>query len=80
MMSWTDLHKPTYVIFGITQKLLYITSSNLLRQYINQLLSMTHDIFTSFDSGLEGMAAKYLGVFLDISKAFHKVWHDGLIS
>ena len=74
MMSWTDLHKPTYVIFGITQKLLYITSSNLLRQYINQLLSMTHDIFTSFDSGL-----KVRGVFLDISKAFHKVWHNGLI-
>ena len=75
MMSWTDLHEPTYVIFGITQKLLYITSSNLLRQYINQLLSMTHDIFTSFDSGLE-----VRGVFLDISKAFHKVWHDGLVS
>ena len=35
---------------------------------------MTHDIFTSFDSGL-----KVRGVFLDISKAFHKVWHDGLI-
>ena len=41
---------------------------------INQLLSITHDIFTSFDNGLE-----VRGVFLDISKAFHKVWHDGLI-
>ena len=41
---------------------------------INQLLSITHDIFTSFDNGLE-----VKGVFLDISKAFHKVWHDGLI-
>ena len=42
--------------------------------YINQLLSITHDIFTSFDNGLEVRR-----VFLDISKAFDKVWHDGLI-
>ena len=35
---------------------------------INQLLSITHDIFTSFDNGLE-----LRGVFLDISKAFDKV-------
>ena len=41
---------------------------------INQLLSITHDIFTSFDYGLE-----VRGVFLDISKAFDRVWHDGLI-
>ena len=41
---------------------------------INQLLSVTHDIFTSFDNGLEVRAA-----FLDISKAFDKGWHDGLI-
>ena len=41
---------------------------------INQLLSITHDTFTSFDNGLE-----VRGVFLDISKAFDKVWHDGLI-
>ena len=40
---------------------------------INQLLSITH-IFTSFDNGLE-----VRGVFLDISKAFDKVFHDGLI-
>ena len=41
---------------------------------INQLLSITHDIFISFDNGLE-----LKGVFLSISKAFDKVWHDGLI-
>ena len=41
---------------------------------INQLLSITHDIFTSFDNGL-----KVRGVFLDISKAFDKVWHDGIM-
>ena len=38
---------------------------------INQLLSITH-IFTSFDNGLD-----VRGVFLDISKAFDKVWQDG---
>ena len=36
---------------------------------INQLLSITQDIFTSFDNGLE-----IRGVFLDTSKAFDKVW------
>ena len=35
---------------------------------INQLLSITHDIFNSFDNGLE-----VRGVFLGISKAFDKV-------
>ena len=41
---------------------------------INQLLSITHEIYKSFDDGLE-----VRGVFLDISKAFDKVWHEGLI-
>ena len=40
---------------------------------INQLLSITPDIFTSFDKALE-----VSGVFLDVSKAFDKVWHAGL--
>ena len=40
---------------------------------INQLLPIMH-IFTLFDNGLE-----VRGVFLDISKAFDKVRHDGLI-
>ena len=41
---------------------------------INQVLSITQDIFNSFNNGLE-----VRGVFLDISKDFDKVWHDGLI-
>ena len=41
---------------------------------INQLLSITYEIFTSFDDELEVRK-----VFLDISKAFDKVWHEGLI-
>ena len=41
---------------------------------INQLLSITHDICKSFDCGYE-----VRDVFLDVSKAFDKVWHDGII-
>ena len=41
---------------------------------INQLLSITHDIYKSLDDGF-----KVKGVFRDISKAFDKVWHEGLI-
>ena len=43
---------------------------------INQLLDLTNDIHKSFDhkNSLEVRA-----VFLDISKAFDKVWHEGLI-
>ena len=41
---------------------------------INQLLAITHEIYKSFDDGFE-----VRGVFLDISKLFDKVWHEGLI-
>ena len=41
---------------------------------INQLLSITHEIYKSFDDGLEVRS-----VFLDISKAFDKVWYEGVI-
>ena len=43
---------------------------------INQLISITHEISQSLDLNppLETRA-----VFLDISKAFDKVWHDGVI-
>ena len=43
---------------------------------IYQLLAITHDIFLSFDSS---SSLETRGVFLDISKAFDRVWHDGLL-
>ena len=41
---------------------------------MNHLLFITHDIYKSFDDVYE-----VRGVFLDISKAFDKAWHNGLI-
>ena len=43
---------------------------------ISQLLSIVHDINSLFDCN---PAIDIRGVFLDISKAFEKVWHDGSI-
>ena len=40
----------------------------------NQLLSIAHKILSAFDDGHE-----VRGVFLDISKAFDRVWHEGLL-
>ena len=41
---------------------------------IYQLWSITHEIYQSFDNDFE-----VRGIFLDISKAFDKVWHKGFI-
>ena len=41
---------------------------------VNQLLSISHQIHQSLDENLE-----VRGIFLDISKAFDRVWHDGLV-
>ena len=43
---------------------------------INQLINITHDVFQSFDSN---PPLEVRGVFLDISKAFDRVWHKGLL-
>ena len=62
----------------------FLTDNNLLSpnqsgfrsgsSCINQILSINHEILNAFDKGLE-----VCGIFLEISKAFDKVWHDGLI-
>ena len=41
-----------------------------------QLLSFVHDIYASFDCN---PLRDVRGIFLDISKAFDRVWHEGLI-
>ena len=43
---------------------------------INQLLSITHAIFTAFDFN---PPLDVHSVFLEISKAIDRVWHDGFI-
>ena len=43
---------------------------------INQLISITHNIDRAFDAN---PSLEVRGVFLDLSKAFDKVWHKGLL-
>ena len=42
----------------------------------SQLLSIVHDIYASFD---QSPTLEMTANFLDISKVFGKVWHEGLI-
>ena len=42
-----------------------------------QLLSIVHDIYKPFECN---PSLEVRGIFLDISKAFDRVWHDGLIN
>ena len=41
---------------------------------VKQLLFITHEIYKAFDNSQEICA-----VFVDISRAFDRVWHKGLI-
>ena len=41
---------------------------------LSQPLYITYEIYKFFDEGYETR-----GVFLDISKVFYKVWHEGLL-
>ena len=64
----------------------YLTQNNLITKNqsgfrpgdstINQLIDLVHDIQMSFD---DRKCLEVRAVFLDISKAFDKVWHEGLL-
>ena len=43
---------------------------------VNQLIAITHEMIEAFDCN---PSLKIRSVFLDISKAFDKVWHEGLL-
>ena len=61
--------------FFVENKLISSSQSDFKPRdsFINQLLSITHEIYSSFDECLEVRS-----VLLDISKAFDKVWHDDI--
>ena len=64
----------------------YLESNNILSKFqsgfrkgdscISQLLAITHEIYSNFDAC---PSLDTRGIFLDISKAFDRVWHDGLL-
>ena len=64
----------------------YLESNDILSKFqsgfrkgdscISQLLAITHEIYSNFDAC---PSLDTRGVFLDISKAFHRVSHDGLL-
>ena len=43
---------------------------------MHQLIVITHNIFSAFDAN---PSLEVRGLFLDLSKAFNRVWHDGLL-
>ena len=71
------------IIYNTTYN--YLIDNNLISQNqwgfkrgdscINQPIFITHNILNLLDKGLE-----VRGVFLDISKTFDKVWHEGFIN
>ena len=64
----------------------YIEGENLLNinqsgfcandSCINQLISVTHEIYCAFNCN---PSIEVRGIFLDLSKAFDKLWHQGLL-
>ena len=75
------------LIFGkMLEKLIYLVSNELLNpnqsgfrpsdSTVNQLISITHTIFKAFDCN---PPLDVRTMYLDISKEFDRVWHDGLI-
>ena len=72
------------IIFN--QLYLFVTTNNLITKNqsgfrsgdstTNQLLALVNEIHESFDNS---NSLEVRSVFLDISKAFGKVWHEGLI-
>ena len=64
--------------YFISNKLLNPCQSGFIKgdSCVNQLLAITHEIHKNLDAN---PSIDTIGVFLDMSKAFDKVWHEGLV-
>ena len=62
--------------YFINNNLLTCKSGFIKGSCVNQLLAITHEIHKNLDAN---PSTDTIGVFLDLSKAFDKVWHNGLI-
>ena len=64
--------------FTDTRNMFSVHQSGLRRgdSWVHQLISVVHDIYNTFDAS---PSLEVRGVFLDISKAFDRVWHKGLL-
>ena len=64
--------------YFINNKLLTSCQSGFIKgdSCVNQLVAITHEIHKNLDVN---PSIDTIGVFLDMSKAFDKVWHGGLI-
>ena len=60
------------------ENLLNINQSGLRANdsYVNQLISITHEIYRAFSCN---PSLEVRGIFLDLSKAFDKIWHQALL-
>ena len=89
----SSLELPPLPIFGkLFEKFIFNRIHNFLLQeklinpnqsgffpsyfYVNQLIAVTYEIFESFDCN---PSLEVRSVFLDISKAFDKVWYEGML-
>ena len=75
-MHYFFLKKPYYYCIVTTNQLIDSTTNQLIDSTTNQLIDLVDEIHKAVDSK---KPLEVRAVFLDISKAFDKVWDDGLI-
>ena len=81
-INWNDLVfnlnvNATSIVF--TDTFLNIISKCVANKIVTCTSRDTPWVFPSINTAIKRNAVVYRAVFLDISKAFDKVWHDGIV-